>query len=561
MKLPINISNFLVIRKENYLYVDKTRYIRTLEEVGRYLFFIRPRRFGKSLFISMLEHYYDIKRADEFRNLFDGLEIGANPTNLHNQFFILKLNFSGLDTTSQEGLRESFEARLLSSLIAFFNYYAEYFSDADKVISNLKESSYGCMEILYNEVAKTGKKIYLVIDEYDHFANDVIAMGDGQFYRDIIRASGFVRDFYETVKIGAESVVDRIFMTGIAPIMLDDLTSGFNITSNITMLETVNEMLGFTQDEVEGIMSSYQFASDTEALPAKLKQYYNGYLFNSNASSRVYNPNMLLHFFHQWQLTGRYPVQLIDENVKTDYGRLNRLISNDRNQETVEEILQKGQIVADIIGKFSFDMMYDDEYFVSLLFYMGLLTIDRLERTRLFLKIPNFVIKKIFWEYFERRLREKYQIKLNINTLRETIESLAYDGEINPYLDFITQHVLYLLSNRDLVNFEEKYIKILLFAYLNLGEVYKVSSEKEVEGGYVDIYLERDIRYPDVKYEWIWELKYLKKSERAQLEQVKTQGLAQLERYASSSQFADKTNLKKALLIFIGKDEYIVVEK
>ncbi len=562
MKIPYGISDFVSIRKGNYLYIDKTKYVKQLEEIGNYIFFIRPRRFGKSLFLSLLENYYDINTRSEFDKLFSDLYIGANSTELQNSFLILKINFSGLNTSSKELLRNSFRKTILTSLTVFLEKYNYLFlCSIESIIEELKNENdlKRMMEIIFNIVYKTDKKIYLIIDEYDHFANDIIAIGDSEYYKDIVRARGFVRDFYETVKIGTERVIDRIFITGISPIMLDDLTSGFNITLNITMLEKVNDMLGFTQDEVNAILKEFYGNLEDKEIFSTLKSYYNGYLINEKAKNRIYNPNMVLYFFKQWQITGEYPEKLIDDNVKMDYGRLNRLISNKANQNTLELIIKEEKVVADIISKFSFDQMYDESYFVSLLFYLGLLTIDQKKRTRLFLKIPNFVIKTIFWETFAKKLQERYQLNLNLNELYEAIEMIAYDGKLEPYLDFVSKNILQVLSNRDLIQFDEKYLKIILISYLNFANIYSIESEREVEGGYIDILLEKDIRYPDVQYEWLLELKYIKKRDKDRLEQVKNEDLSQLERYSSSQKFIDRKNLKKALIIFVGKTEYEII--
>jgi hypothetical protein len=558
MKLPYGISNFKSLREEGYLYIDKTRYIEKLEDFGKYLFFIRPRRFGKSLFLSTLAHYYDLLAKEDFPTLFGDLYIGQNPTGLKNGFFILQFNFSGLNTVNRVELEKSFTASLISSITGFFNKYLDVplFEEKIKNVSDIRS----ILDLLFEEVKKTGRKIYLIIDEYDHFANDIIAMGNEDFYKEIIRATGFVRDFYETLKIGTESVLDRIFITGISPIMLDDLTSGFNIAINLTMNATVNEMMGFTEQEVGEIIDKAGIIKGKEELLVELKKYYNGYLFNKNCRERLYNPDMLLYFFMQWQISGGYPDQLIDDNVRTDYGRLNRLVSNRENRKTLEEIIGEEGITADIVTKFSFDRMYDPDYFVSLLFYMGLLTIDRQEKTRLLLKIPNYVINTIYWEYIEHRLKEEHHISLDTQDLRKTIEDMAYEGRIEPFIDYISNNVLKALSNRDTMEFDEKYLKVILFSYLVTSGAYKPNSEREVENGYIDIYLEKDIRMPEIKFEWLLELKYLKKSDRHQLERVKEEGLKQLKRYAASRNFQGKQDLKQALLIFIGKDEYVIEE-
>ncbi|AZO93465.1 AAA family ATPase [Halocella sp. SP3-1] len=562
MKIPYGISDFKSLRKESYLYVDKTNYISSLEGIGsKYLFFIRPRRFGKSLFLSTLANYYDLNNKDKFDELFESLYIGKNPTELKTSYLILKLNFSGLNTDSKEKLYLSFKETIRQAVIASLSKYRALFIHYHDIVNKLEELEdiKSILNFYIEKVKETGQKVYLIIDEYDHFANDIIAMGDSDFYKEVIRATGFVRDFYETVKIGTESVIDRIFITGISPVMLDDLTSGFNIASNITMNKLFNEMLGFTEDEVKGIIEELNIDLNKEELLLELRKNYNGYLFNKDSKERLYNPDMVLNFFSQWLMTGDYPEQLIDDNVRTDYGRLNRLVANEANREVLEDIIMEEGIVADIITRFSFDMMYDEDYFVSLLFYMGLLTIDKQYRTRLLLKIPNFVVKTIFWEYIEKKISEEYQINLDLNELRKSIEEMAYEGEIEPYIDYINNHVFKAFSNRDLINYDERYIKVILFAYLVDSKAYKPYSETEVENGYIDIYLERDIRMPDVKYEWIIELKYLKKSERDKLAVVKREGLKQLERYAASRKFKDKDNIKQALLIFIGKDEYELI--
>jgi hypothetical protein len=385
-------------------------------------------------------------------------------------------------------------------------------------------------------------------------------MGESEFYREIVRASGFVRDFYETLKIGTESVIDRIFITGISPIMLDDLTSGFNIALNVTMDLSLNEMLGFTEEEVVKILEEVGI-EEKENLINNLRELYDGYKFNKNARTSVYNPDMVLYFLAQYKNTGGYPEYLIDDNVKTDYGRLNRLTMNEENKALLERIIKEEGIVAEIVTKFSFDRMYDEEYFISLLFYMGLLTIKDYRYNILELGIPNYVIKTMYWEYFGRKLKEENNIKYEMLEIAKAIWEMAFEGKIKNFIKFISEKVLKVLSNRDTIKFDEKYIKIILFSYLTMSNIYKPISEKETEGGYIDIYLEKDIRMPDVKYEWLIELKYVKKSDEKYIEEIIEKGKEQLKRYRESMQFKDKQNLKKALVVFIGKGDYKIFEE
>ena len=474
---------------------------------------------------------------------------------------MLEFNFSGLNTSDRGALEDSFKAKLKELIICFLYKYQKYISDISKVEREVQEKNDvgAILSRLITEIQKIDKKVYLIIDEYDHFANDIIAMGDNDFYREVVRAAGFVRDFYETVKIGTESVIDRIFITGISPIMLDDLTSGFNIASNITMDRNLNEMMGFTDGEIDKIIERVEM-KDLFKYREELRKNYNGYLFNKRGNNRIYNPDMVLYFINQYKNFNEYPENLIDDNVKTDYGRLNRLISNRENRRILEEIILNEGIIADIVTRFSFDRMYDEDYFVSLLFYMGLLTIKGTKYGKPKLGMPNYVIKKIFWEYFEKSLKRAYDIRDKTEELAKVIWKTGIDGEIKPFLDYISKNVFKVLSNRDFMKFDEKYIKVVLFSYLTTSNLYRPISEREVENGYIDIYLEKDIRMPEVNYEWIIELKYLKKSERNRLEEVKREGLKQLKGYVDSREFKDRENIKHALIVFIGKDEYEVVE-
>ena len=359
MKIPYGISSFQKLRRGNYLYVDKTEFIPKIEDLSSdYLFFIRPRRFGKSLFLSHWPNYYDLDTREDFESLFGDLDIGKNPTNSRNSYLILQLNFSGLNTENKDELEKSFRIRLMEAVVGFLYKYMKFFDDVSVIEDRIRKISgiSSIFDSFVEELKKTGKKVYLIIDEYDHFANDIIAMGDGVFYKDIVRASGFVRDFYETVKIGTESVIDRIFITGISPIMLDDLTSGFNIATNITLDKNMNEMLGFTEAEVESVIS--RLGIKRKDIHLKLKEYYNGYLFNVQCRERVYNPDMVLYYFDQFTRENMHPRELIDDNVKTDYGRMNRLTSNKENKKVLERIIEDEGIVSEIITKFSFEEMY-----------------------------------------------------------------------------------------------------------------------------------------------------------------------------------------------------------
>ncbi|MDR1341951.1 MAG: AAA family ATPase, partial [Prevotellaceae bacterium] len=340
-RLPYGSSNFEKIITENYAYVDKTRFIEQLEkETNPYQFFIRPRKFGKSLFYSLLSHYYDANRADSFERLFGELYIGQHPTPKRSSYLIMQFNFSGIDTSKEEGFMVSFNRNIQLSVVMFIRYYRNFFKNADTLVQQIYDGNQGisAVQIACNEAALAGKKIFVLIDEYDHFANDLIAMGKysgSEFYRAVVRANGVVRDFYETLKISTSGALGRIFITGISPVMLNDLTSGFNIANNLTLEPAYNEMMGFTQEEVNDLM--VKTGVDTALVRVDMEMYYNGYLFNRNGGNKVYNPSMILYFFDQLLRNGASE-DIIDSNMKTDYGRLQQLVQNGMNRQRLLEI-------------------------------------------------------------------------------------------------------------------------------------------------------------------------------------------------------------------------------
>jgi hypothetical protein len=567
LKLPYGNSDFHDIRTENFFYVDKTSYIEKLEQLNaKYLFFIRPRRFGKSLFLSMLENYYDLNKKDDFDRLFGDLYIGKHPTKQRNKYFVLRLNFSGLDTSDSTELKRSFVQTFKRAVIEFFDTYSIYLKDSSALKDEVKQYQdlRSVWDVLFASVKKSEHKIYLIIDEYDHFVNKIISKNDGLLYKEIIHASGFVRSFYETVKIGTESVIDRIFITGVSPIMLDDLTSGFNIAENMTMNPICGEMLGFTEEEVRGIVDQFESNMDPEMLMDELRSNYNGYLFHEEGQWKVYNPDMILYFFNQWSMLGRPPKQLINDNVKIDYTRLRRLISNEQNRSMLVKIIANERVTARIISRFSFENMYDEKNFVSLLFYIGLLTIQKARDNRqVELVIPNYVVKKVLWEYLGNVLEKTAGMKYDIvENLSEAVQEMASRGNIYPFVDVIGE-LIQGMSYRDKLS--EQLIKGILLCYLDLTDIYRIASEREVVGrGYADILLQKrrinDAYGPEVRVEWVLELKYIKKEDRNQLEQIRREAIQQLKRYTTGKDLAEKPCLKAAVLLFVGKEEIIVEE-
>ncbi|MDR2814459.1 MAG: ATP-binding protein [Prevotellaceae bacterium] len=565
-RLPYGISNFEDLIVKNYAYVDKTRFIALLEDENNpYQFFIRPRKFGKSLFFSLLSSYYDVNKADKFERLFGSLYIGKNPTPEKNTYAIMLFNFSGINTTTKDNFTTSFSDTVQGSVCNFIDTYRNLFPNADDLLTQITSNcmGIGALRIAYTAARSAGVPLFAIVDEYDHFANDLIAMGGNlgkEVYKAMVQANGLVRDFYETLKIGTSDVMKRIFITGISPVMLNDLTSGFNIATNLTLEEQYNEMMGFTQEEVNALMK--ETGVNPELINVNMELYYNGYLFHDEGEHRVYNPSMILFFFNQLLKTKKPPRKLIDDNLKTDYGRLQRLVENENNRNKVMQITKDNGIVSEIISQFPLDRMYSDEYFVSLLLYMGLLTIDKFEEGAHHLKIPNYSIQTLYWEYIVKIIADmNREVVIDTSAQNAALRELAYRGNPHLYVECISKNILQRLSNRDLVHFDEKYIKIMLLNGLFQSNLYIPISEKEVEGGYIDIFLQRSPLLPDVKYEWVWEVKYIKVEDEAKLPEKRAEAAAQLDKYRKSERFAGRADVKFASLIFIGKDRYEVKEQ
>ncbi|MDR0619234.1 MAG: AAA family ATPase [Bacteroidales bacterium] len=438
-KLPLGVSNFEMLRDKDLVYIDKTKYIELLEqEYNHILFFTRPRKFGKSLFLNMLGHYYDINKKDRFEHLFGNLYIGKNPTANRNKFLVLKFNFSGLDTSDKEQFLKSFSEKINIDVQYFLKEYMEQFpqiKDAyDKIKNDFSTSVGGAVGLAIQAAKDIKTKLYVVIDEYDHFANDLMAGSkyrDNNFYNNVIRANSVVRDFYETLKIGVETSIERIILTGVTPIMLDDVTSGFNISHNISLDERYNEILGFTEDDLEQIITETNLNRDL--INIDLKLFYNGYKFHTLGQHRVYNPSMMMYYFGELLMKNRTPDTFIDENLRMDYGRLKGLLNSEQSKNQLLEIAEKGCITSNIVRSFSAEKVQSPQNLISLLFYMGLLTIDKPAGVEMILKIPNYSIKTTYWEYIERIAEDEYpDLITDLSKHTEAINQLAYYSNPKP---------------------------------------------------------------------------------------------------------------------------------
>ncbi len=522
LKIAYGEASFDNLRSGGAVYVDKTHYIPLLENHKKF-FFIRPRRFGKSLWVSVLQAYYDIAKKDKFDRLFDGLYIQKNPTEYKSTYLILKLDFSGISTENEESLRKSFSHRVRSEIYRFLRNYKEYYSEGlfskfEAKMENMLPSE--MILDLRNETALTDKKLYVFIDEYDHFANKLASEGRETFIRDIMSRSGFVREFYEQMKIASgEGVIERFFITGVSPIMLDELSSGFNILSDMTTDARFNEMLGFTNEEVKSLMNRiseerYRDKSREDVLQDMI-HYYNGYRFSDEASVKVFNSDMVLYFLEKFSGSA-YPKDLLDENVKTDYSKLRGLIvgtgGKDKLQSIIEEINLNNSLELSLVKRFNFTQRFSDNELKSLLFYLGLLTFSDSPNQ---FSIPNHVIRTLYWEYLRRFLEESLTIELDVRLLNRAVNGMAVSGDPSALKEMAVDFFQKKLSSYDYTHFSEKHVKFLFICYFTLSQLYNIISERELpERKRIDLLFEaHPAYYHYVKYNFIIEFKYIRKED------------------------------------------------
>lgn len=560
MKLPYGQSNFKNIATEGFYYVDRTPFIEKLEGLAsRFLFYLRPRKFGKSLFISTLGHYYGAEWKEEFDSLFEKYYIGQHPTTLANQFLVLNFDFSGILTDTKENILLHFTAKVRSGVKDFITAYPAYFEDQDFFMPDAAISPGILLADFFNLVKKRapGKKIYVLIDEYDHFANELIAFNLKDF-QEIVSHNGFVRKFYEVIKEETRTgLVDRMFVTGVSPVTVDSLTSGFNIGDKVSLDLELHDMMGFTEAEASEMLAHVGVVEDKLfAILEDIRNWYNGYLFHPDAPNRLYNPNMLIYFSNHYQRYRSYPGQMLDDNIASDYGKIRQMLGVGGGEayslEIMEEALRNAGLRAELTSQYSFERDWEREDYVSLLFYLGMMTVHGKLGSEWLFRIPNFVIKKLYFDYFLEILRTKSGFKETAYEIRGALLELSLHNRIEPFLATV-QKALKRLSNRDARRFDESHLKVIFTALLSLSNAYLIRSEAEVERRFVDL-LCTNLPSIDVNWNFAFELKYLKKKDAARLKEKVEEARTQLRGYLRSDDLRHIPNLVAYAIVFVGSE-------
>ncbi len=560
-QVPYGVADFELIRRDNLYYVDKTMYLPMLEAEARNLFFTRPRRFGKSLLINMLQAYYDCNKKDKFEQLFGDLWIGKHPTSLQGKYLVLYLDFSQVGGSIDQ-VEEKFNAYLGTQLNGFVRDYERLYPEGFvQKIDNLADASAKLNEIT-NESKRRELPLYLIIDEYDNFTNTILNEQGEAVYHAITHADGFYRDTFKRFKGNFE----RIFMTGVSPVTLDDVTSGFNIGWNITMKAEFNDILGFTTDDVRTMFNYYKGEGelpadlDVEEVINDMKPWYDGYCFSKSAlqsKNRVFNCDMVLYYLRNYMSYGCAPEQMIDPNTKTDYNKMNKLLRFDKldgnRKGVIKSIAETGQVITSLEESFPARALTNPDIFTSLLFYYGMLTIKGTHGMQLVLGIPNNNVRKQYYGY----LLEEYQqmSRVSLNDLIDKFTNMAFDGDWRTALGSMAQAYANISSVRDGIE-AERNLQGFFMAYLSLNDYYYTAPELELNHGYCDFFLLPDLTHYPTRHSYIIELKMLHKGDSDEIAQKQwDEAVGQINRYAEAPRveaLRQGTELHKIIMQFEG---------
>jgi hypothetical protein len=536
MQFPYALNDFGTLIREGYFYQDRTDRIPQLEKAGRQLIFIRPRRFGKSLLLSMLEHYYDVNRADQFAALFGHLAIGRQPTLLHNQYLIMKWDFSLVNAQgSLPEIKAALYQHVNDRVTEFAAYYAPRLTHPVRVHPTNAVSS---LESARAAAHLAGQKIYLLVDEYDNFANDVLMTGrKPEFYEGLLYGEGALKTIFKTVKAGVGQGIDRVFITGVSPIVLSDMTSGYNVGEDIYLDEDFNDLCGFTEAEIQTLLERLAAEggtwSPTEALDL-MRTFYNGYRFATKAAERLYNPTLSLYFLKYLYTKSAYPEDMLDENLAMDRSKLRYIAELPHGEEVLAQALngEEGVIIPRLAKRFGvadvLTAIKDQPFMASLLYYFGILTLTGVGvLAKPILNIPNLVARALYVERLREMWLPTYEDRQTIPRLAETV---YLTGDLGPLVAFIEQRYFPILSNRDYRWSNELMVKLAFLTLLFDDRLYMMVSETEMDHGYVDLSLivrtdQRGTRALDLLLEFKYvDLKTLKLTG----EHLREKGMAEL---------------------------------
>ena len=549
-RIPYGQADFRRIRINGWLYVDKTRFLRSLEDEP-YAFLIRPRRFGKSCWVSLLENYYDRFWAHEFDAVFGGTDIGRSPTSERHRFVVLRFDFSAVND-ALETLEREFETYCHIELRGALRRHPDLFTDRvqDEILS--PPSIANKLAELFRYVGDNGVPLYVLVDEYDNFANTILAHHGEDAYESLTHGGGFYRNFFAALKAGtgrSGGGIERLFITGVSPVTMDDVTSGFNIGTNISLDDRFNDMLGFTKTEVADLLERYRglgvFDQEVDTALGLMGDWYNGYRFAKNADEDIYNTDLVLYYVKHSVPNRPGPDDLIDTNVRIDYGKLRHLVTVQRqlngNFDHLRHLIGGETVDTEIRSGFPLGMLAAPENFLSLLHYFGLLSIRDVIGGTPRLGIPNQTVKHLMYGYLRDGYRDVGTFAVEHHAFDGLMRRMANDGEWRPVFDYLSAQIAEQTSIRDYIA-GEKVLQGFLAAYLGMSGHFVLHSEPELGKGYADLSLEPLLaRYPHLRRGYLIEIKYLPRGAAPSHERIAglvAEASVQLRRYRADKRLA-----------------------
>jgi len=575
--IPYGISDFGNMRRRNGYYVDNTWGIPLLEELP-YQLFLRPRRFGKSLLLSILHYYYDVNSVDRFDELFGGTWIHEHPTDDRGQFLVLHLDFSEIGGETLEEMQQCFEDVCVLSLDGFLERYQEFLPEGTLEAVQKQSTFRNRLQILVNKLSRSDRRIYILIDEYDNFSNRLLAQAGTDAYRALCHGTGFFKSFFALLK-AKNKVITNILLTGVSPMTMDDVTSGFNIAENVSQSPQLATLCGFTHAQIREAFDYYatagKFPLDREQAFRLVTDWYDHYRFSEDGNEQVCNPVLLIGFLYRCMTTGHFPTDMVDENLRTDYRKLRHVVTTNGRLNgkfnALEQLVTDGAVATSLIRSFQEDTLNRPESFLSLLFYYGMVTFGQVVNGNQSLTIPNQLMRQFAADFLLHGYMDACNVDARTSELADKLGDMAYLGTWRPALETAAQVLKETLSVRDLLD-GEKAVQAALASLLTASKAYAVRTEHRAGFGFADLALApRLITSPGLKYAALIEVKYLKKSEKV-TKTAKATMLAeakdQLERYAQDNNLAEAWSLKpsgtvtliRLAVVFHGEDLLLAEE-
>ena len=437
--IPYAVANYADLRDRGFYYVDKTDYIPRLEAYNAPVF-LRPRRFGKSLLVSTLAHYYDRTLTHRFEDLFGGTYIGSHPTPEHNRYMIIRYDFSAMVMSdNMEGLEQNFNDLNCSPVEIMVIHNRDLFGDFK--FTTRGNASKMLEEALAYARAHDLPPVYILIDEYDNFTNQLLTSYNDPLYEKVTTADSFLRTFFKVIKKGiGEGSIRTCFCTGVLPVTMDDLTSGYNIAEILTLESDFINMLGFTHAEADAylryVLDKYTGSQERyDEIWQLIVNNYDGYRF-SPKGEKLFNATILTYFLKNFATRhGEVPEEMIDENLRTDIGWLRRLTLSLENSKAMLDalVIDNGLAynVADLSSKFNKQKFFDKNFYPVSLFYLGMTTLQNNFR----MALPNLTMRSIYMDYYNVLNRIDGGANRYVPTYERFVDERDFESLVRNYFE------------------------------------------------------------------------------------------------------------------------------